>query len=90
MASAAAAKKWPRLSQRASSAGPTSRRYASWTRAVAFRVLPGGFAAIRAAASFRNSSYTNGSNCPAAWASPLARSDRMLGDFVNGRAPEWH
>lgn len=32
--SAAAAKKWLRFAHRASSAGPTSRRYASWTRAV--------------------------------------------------------
>ena len=35
MASAAAAKKWPRPAHRGPSAGPTSRRYASWTRAVA-------------------------------------------------------
>ena len=38
MASAAAAKKWPRSSKCWS---PTSRRYASWTRAVAFEGVPG-------------------------------------------------
>ena len=87
MASAAAAKKWPRFPTVPHRPGPTSRRYASWTRAVAFRVLPGASSAIRAAANLRSSSYTNGSNCPAAWASPRARSDRMLGDFVH-RSPE--
>ena len=44
MASAAAAKKWPRLSHRRSSPEPTSRRYASWTRAVALQGLTGGLA----------------------------------------------
>ena len=40
MASAAAAKKWPRLSQCSPPGVPTSRRYASWTRAVGSSVLP--------------------------------------------------
>src|SRR5439155_24560291 len=38
MASAAAAKKWPRPSNAASGVAPTSRRYASWTRAVGWSV----------------------------------------------------
>ena len=41
MASAAAAKKWPRLFQCRAASPPTSRRYASWTRAVAWSVWPG-------------------------------------------------
>ena len=41
MASAAAAKKWPRPSQSRAGSSPTSRRYASWTRAVAWSVWPG-------------------------------------------------
>ena len=41
IASAAAAKKWPRLSQSWILATPTSRRYASWTSAVAWSVWPG-------------------------------------------------
>ena len=41
MASAAAAKKWPRPSQPWGGSPPTSRRYASWTRAVAWSVWPG-------------------------------------------------
>ena len=40
MASAAAAKKWPRFSQRRSSAGPTNRRYAS---SIPGRCIPGPF-----------------------------------------------
>ena len=40
MASAAAAKKWPRPSN-PGLRSPTSRRYASWTRAVGWRVWPG-------------------------------------------------
>ena len=42
MASAAAAKKWPRPSHGRRRPPPTSRRYASWTRAVGWRVWPGG------------------------------------------------
>src|SRR5260221_6592968 len=41
MASAAAAKKCPRLFQRSFGSFPTRRRYASWTRAVACSVWPG-------------------------------------------------
>ena len=67
MASAAAAKKWPRPSNCWS---PISRRYDSWTRAVASRVWPGASAAMRAAASVRNSSYTSGSSSAAALRSP--------------------
>ena len=56
---------WPRPRRRRSGRGrssagpdppPTSRRYASWTRAVAWSVWPGSSAAIRAAASLRSSS----------------------------------
>ena len=50
MASAAAAKKWPRPSQRGSPS-PTRRRYASWTRAVGSSVCPGASRASRWAAS---------------------------------------
>ena len=38
LASAAAAKKWPRLSQCRAFSLPTRRRYASWTRAVGWSV----------------------------------------------------
>ena len=55
MASAAAAKKWPRLFHAALSAS-TSRRYASWTRAVASRVWPGISSASFCAASCRRAS----------------------------------
>ena len=44
MASAAAAKKWRRLAKPPALAGPTSRKYASWTRAVALSVCPGSLA----------------------------------------------
>ena len=56
MAVAAAAKKWPRVSQPLASAGPTSRRYASWTKAVACSVCPDFSCASRCAASLRSSS----------------------------------
>ena len=36
-----------------------------------------GILAIRAAASFRSSSYTSGSNCSAAWRSPCSMAERM-------------
>ncbi len=42
------------------------------TSAVASRVCPAFSAAIRAAASFRNSSYTSGSRSASAWQSPAA------------------
>ena len=54
IASAAAAKKWPRLSQFWFSA-ETRRSQASCTSAVAWSVWPAGSAAIRAAARRRNS-----------------------------------
>ena len=56
IASAAAAKKWPRFSQAGPSPSPTSRRKASWTSAVAWRVCPVGSRASLASASFRSSS----------------------------------
>ena len=56
IASAAAAKKWPRLFQRWARSASTSRRYASWTSAVAWSVWPGFSRASRWAASWRSSS----------------------------------
>jgi hypothetical protein len=56
MASAAAAKNWPRPSQRCTRCAPTSRKYASWTRAVARNVWPGFSWANLWAASFRSAS----------------------------------
>lgn len=56
MASAAAPKKCPRLFQRWAFSTSTRRKYASWTRAVAWSVCPGCSLANFAAASFRNSS----------------------------------
>src|SRR5262249_24908052 len=59
MASAAAAKKWPRLPQPGGGdprrPPSTRRRYASWTSAVASSVWPGFSWAIRCAASRRSS-----------------------------------
>src|SRR5262249_39579569 len=56
MASAAAAKKWPRLSQCWAFSTSTSRRFTSWTKAVAWSVCPGFSCASFWAASRRNSS----------------------------------
>ena len=56
IASAAAAKKCPRLFQPCAFSTSTSRRYASCTRAVACSVCPGFSWASFAAASFRSSS----------------------------------
>jgi len=62
MASAAAAKKWPRLFQCGSDSPDsrpglaTRRRYASWTSAVTWSICPGFSWASFAAASLRNSS----------------------------------
>ena len=66
IASAAAAKKCPRLSQCWAFSTSTSRMYASCTSAVACSVCPGFSWASLAAASFRSSSYTSGNSCSAA------------------------
>ncbi len=69
-------------------APPTSRRYASWTRAVASRVWPGTSADTRAAASFRNSSYPSGGRAAAACGSPArAASSRRVRSDMGGSVP---
>ena len=77
MASAAAEKKCPRLFQFWACSASSKRRYASWTRAVAWRVCPGFSLASFWAASLRSSSYTSGSSCSAACGSPCSIADRM-------------
>ena len=76
MASAAAAKKWPRPFHACAWSTSTKRRYASWTRAVAWSVWPGFSRASLCAASLRNSSYTRGSSSATARPSPPAAASR--------------
>src|SRR6266704_1440155 len=88
MASAAAPKKCPRPSQ-AWFLPPVTRNQASCTSAVGCSVWPGSSLAILQAASFRSSSYTRGSNWPAAFASPCSMAFRTWVTSLTGIGGHW-
>ena len=93
IASAATAKKCPSPSNARSPPEPIIRRYASCTSAVASRVCPGDSWASFCRASFRSSSYSSGSNLPAACGSPLLiDSSSLAASFIarfSARPPDW-